>query len=339
MNNTESSQDDAQIIINSVSEIKIIESNFEDGTKHLISSIEIQQAEITPYHFDNESGFFKNHFFDAINAVEKEIIREKNFSTEINAKLFFQKAKDFLSLLKHRQQEANESFQIINKYQEKSSIVYGNFVPLILLSCFGMLLFGALAFDVGQNLYNNWWRTDGFWNIFKKIAEIPIVFFMGTILSVWASAIVTFPVFITWKKVRSKKIDKKIYDLPPWMKFLDTRINSLLELLDSALQESLDEIRSNKALKFKNYSLEIEDKFNEKISSRSLAERLAIIQKELDAAMATTQNLNEQHRLTEEIRLKYAKELVDIEKQVRNERNQELIDKVALVEELLGGTP
>jgi hypothetical protein len=127
--------------------------------------------------------------------------------------------------------------------------------------------------------------------------------------------------------------------LPSWIQDRKNEWMQRLNRIEDAKAEIYEDIEINKKLIQTIKERQIEEHFSGKASSRILAERLATIQAEVEAAINTTKNLNEQHRLTEEIRLKYAKELVDIQRQLKNENNQDLFNKMTMVNDLLGDAP
>lgn len=120
---------------------------------------------------------------------------------------------------------------------------------------------------------------------------------------------------------------------------LTQQLGALRERYLLGEKEIFDELDHHKTLRRDRDRLELEDSFREKISMRALAERMALIEAETRAAMTTAKTLEEQHTNTEAIRLKYARELVELQREVKAEANQDLTDKLAMVQSLLGDTP
>lgn len=127
-----------------------------------------------------------------------------------------------------------------------------------------------------------------------------------------------------------KKCNIKI-ELPDWMVVAKNDIEDLLNRIQSGKLEIIEDVERNKKL----IQSIRERMIDEHFYKLSTAERIKMINAEAETARATATDLAEQHRLTEEVRLKYAKELIDLERKVKEENNQDLSDKLALVESLL----
>jgi hypothetical protein len=135
---------------------------------------------------------------------------------------------------------------------------------------------------------------------------------------------------------KKKKALAAPYVFPDWMIEVEDQVRSISNRFTSNRDEYYEEVRSNRQLIEKVRGRLVDDYFDEKASKRSLAERIAIIEAEVRAATATAKTLEEQHLKTEEVRLKYAKELIDLQRQVKAEDNQDLTDKLQLLQSVLG---
>ena len=139
--------------------------------------------------------------------------------------------------------------------------------------------------------------------------------------------------------ISKKKQDAQPRIFPNFVAEAESRLQLSIARRDAARAEFESEVRVNQALLLDVKKRLIDDHFEDRRSNRSIAERMAIIEAEARAAASTVKTLEEQHEKTETIRLKYARELVELQREVKAEANQDLTDKLALVQGLLGDSP
>jgi hypothetical protein len=136
-------------------------------------------------------------------------------------------------------------------------------------------------------------------------------------------------------KIAKRHYKKNPLEASPELLGLMQRCKTSREMLNFGKGEIFDEIEHQKFLRREKDRRELDDVFQERAIKRSSAERLAIIEAELRAGKETAKTLEEQHLNTEAIRVKYAKELIDLQRQVKAEDNQDLTDKLLLLQEVL----
>jgi hypothetical protein len=216
-----------------------------------------------------------------------------------------------------------KKFHFLNKKESTSFDNNTSVIEYLLMLASG-IGFSFLVYDSVTN--------EAYWKIIMGCIN-------GFGFGVIVSLVIFFIIDIPFKSIRRKKYEKNPPLPSPWILSIEEDLNSIKNRINNSKKEIYDDVDANKKLIQIIKERQIEEYFSGKASARILAERLATIQAEVEAAINTTKNLNEQHRLTEEIRLKYAKELVDIQRQVKNENNEDLFNKMTMVNDLLGDAP
>lgn len=159
------------------------------------------------------------------------------------------------------------------------------------------------------------------------------VFFGSIIGTALVFAMIDIP-FEIWRRIKYKNSTIPVHK---WITDFKNDVDIFIGRIHGAEHDIFSDIEENKRLMTRIKERQIDDHFEGKKSARFMAERLAMIEAEAKRAIETARSLEEQHRLTEEVRTKYAKEMIEYQKDVKNTNDQAFIDKLALVESLLSG--
>lgn len=307
--------------------IKDLKKDFSGSVGEIFSDADLPISDFM------NGGKYQIPFDIYLNVLEDFVVTENQFETEAKATLYFKNIKDFLIVVSGARTSAIDKFVGLKKKQNLELIKWKNFPPIAPIDNFlDFLVFVIFILIV----YDRWDNANGDEQkimLFLFSFGIAVSFLIGVKIIAWA--LLYFP-YKTWEKNKRIEIESKQYELPTWLKFIDAKVNGINDLIDSTLNEVLTEIRRKKDIQHKDDLLSVEDKYNEKISSRNLSERLAMISAELQAAKERAKDLQDEHKLTEELRVKYAREMKDIERQSINDGNNDLLQKVQVLSDLLG---
>lgn len=279
-----------------------------------------------------DSAKYQSDFDKALSLLESFVVAENDFQTEAKANLYFKNIKDFLIIVSDAKKAAIDKCISTKRKQDLSLIEWKNFpVYDTIVDFTEFLCFISLCFY----WYSKW--NDYYGGTFLTYFVLSVIFIsvVAEGLKVLLKIILYIP-YKAWEIKQKSEIESRVYELPTWLKFIDAKVNGISVLVDSTLDEILREIRRKKDIKHKDDLLNVEDKYNQKISNRNLSERLAIITAELQAAKERAKDLQDEHRLTEELRVKYAREMKEIERQSINEGNNDLMQKIDILKNLLG---
>jgi hypothetical protein len=307
--------------------IKESQTLFTEKVSNIFGNAELPISDFT------DSAKYQNDFDKALSLLENFVVAENEFQTEAKANLYFKNIKDFLIIVSGAKKSAIDKFLGLKKKQDLELIKWKNFPPVAPIDNFlDFLTFVIFTLIV----YDRWDKAHGDEQtimLFLFSFGIAVLFSIGVKIIAWV--LLYFP-YKTWGKNKKIEIESKQYELPTWLKFIDAKVNGINDLVDSTLNEVLTEIKRKKDIQHKDDLLGVEDKYNEKISNRNLSERLATITAELQAAKERAKDLQDEHRLTEELRVKYAREMKEIERQSINDGNNDLMQKVDILNNLLG---
>jgi hypothetical protein len=269
-------------------------------------------------------------FPNAIANLETELFREKYFFSENRAQQYIDKAKSLTQNLQ------NEFEKFLKRRAADSQQYYARQVPsakdIAIKRIWIALLVGLWC---GGKVVHHTFTTNAVISIPHEllIALGYFLFFgIGAFIVIFFLALIDRP----GKVRRALKEANSFTDNFAWGDEIQRSLEKLSEKIDRDKSELLQDAANNKNLLLKIKSASIDDYFQEKASKRSLTERIEIIDAEARAATATAKTLDEQHLRTEEVRLKYAKELIDLQRQVKAEDNQDLTDKLQLLQSVLG---
>lgn len=279
-----------------------------------------------------DSAKYQSDFDKALSLLENFVVAENIFQTEAKANLYFKNIKDFLIIVSDAKKVAIDKFINTKRKQDFSLIDMENFPIYKWFSDFpGFFCFVAFCIY----WYGMWseYYADAFVKYF--LLSLVVASFALAALKVILRAVFYIP-YKAWERKQKSEIQSRDYELPTWLKFIDAKVNGINNLIESTLNEALSEIRRRKEIQHKDDLLNVEDKYNEKNSNRNLSERLATITAELQAAKERAKDLQDEHRLTEELRVKYAREMKEIERQSINDGNNDLMQKVDILNNLLG---
>lgn len=246
--------------------------------------------------------------------------RPQNFSSIDSANGYFMHVDNAISSVTSCMNE------IIKKHVQRERYISTHFDQIGL---YGFLNFAAgivLALNVGEDIYDNYNHR-----VTVEMWWVVAAYFVGNFLSKIVLSIVDIP----FKKRRGRKFDNNLPELPSWIIATNNKIKLLSDRIDLAKPEIYADIEHTKKLMRKIKEEMVDDHFEGLKSKRSLEERIAIIEAEMERARSTAKTLEEEHRLTEAVRKRYAEELIDLERKVKEENNQDLKEKLALVESLL----
>lgn len=308
------------------STIKESQSLFSEEVSDIFNKSELKLSE-----FQNGETY-QVKFDRALSYIESMVVANNKFEREAEANLYYKNIKDFLVIILDARNVAIEKFHLSKRNIELLDVNKKNFPPL---SFFNDLpgfftLLGIIGLAIIQ-----WEKLSG-WDLFGSCSVGAIGgFILGNAIQLVIEIVLMVP-YKAWASKKKKEIQDKTYDLPTWLKFIDKKASGISGLIDSTLNEVIAEIRRKKYIQHTDDLLNVEDKYNEKISNRNLSERLAMISAELQAAKERAKDLQDEHRLTEELRVKYAREMKDIERQSINDGNNDLLQKVQVLSDLLG---
>jgi hypothetical protein len=279
-----------------------------------------------------DSAKYQSDFDKALSLLENFVVAENEFQTEAKANLYFKNIKDFLIIVTDAKKAAIDKFTNTKKKQDLALIEWEKFPIYNWFSDFPSF-FCFVVFCIYW--YDKWdvYYADTFVKYF--LISLLAASFARAALIVLLKAILYIP-YKAWERKQKSEIESRVYELPTWLKFIDAKVNGINGLIESTLNEVLSEIRRKRDVQHKDDLLGVEDKYNEKVSNRNLSERLATITAELQAAKERAKDLQDEHRLTEELRVKYAREMKEIERQSINDGNNDLMQKVDILNNLLG---
>lgn len=287
--------------------------------------------------FDVNAGHDQK-FNDAINAFENELSTPKSFSTESLAHAYFEHAKSFLELIYVRLKAVKKIYGEHSVSQVKNGYNVTDFWLAQTLS--GLVFFLSLFFAYGAYVRaNRLWENSWGFDALVLIASVPAIFLIALIVGLYVAVWISLPFFKLTKSAKFRNLDPTQFPLPNWIAPIEARLSVLSKQVEIAKSEAIDDVRHAKSLSKKKQELELEEQFHVRSANRSLEERLALISAEIKAAKETAKTLEEQHARTEAIRLQHAKELIDLQRAVKAEANQDLTEKLAMVQALLADTP
>lgn len=272
-------------------------------------------------------------FKRAVAFFKQKLTEEKTFSKETEVNVFFLEAQTFLNniqknLIKLKEAYVNDVIQ-----SAKNSYKIDDFWLLNWVTFPSWVVFNTLTVGKSiQEIISLWERTNGFFNSFQLLFTPVIVFTITTIFVAIASHVITYPFYLIHKTRAFKKIESKDNKLPEWMSDIEDALSGVLALINDAKNEAMQDVGYRKTLNAKRDGLEIQDEFD----NRAIEKRLKIIREEAEAAIRASKSLEDQHERTELIRLKYAKEMAEIEKQAVQDSNNSLIDKLHMVQSMFG---
>ncbi len=279
-----------------------------------------------------DSAKYQSDFDKALSLLENFVVAENEFQTEAKANLYFKNIKDFLIIVTDAKKAAIDKFTNTKKKQDIAFVDWANFPLYKFFSDFPTFF----AYVGGAiYMYGVWGDLFG-WDFIQRLVIVFLVAAITYSLLDMLLKIVFYIPYKAWERKQKFEIESRVYELPTWLKFIDAKVNGINGLVESTLNKVVSEIRRKRDIQHKDDLLGVEDKYNEKISSRNLSERLATITAELQAAKERAKDLQDEHRLTEELRVKYAREMKEIERQSINDGNNDLMQKVDILNNLLG---
>ncbi len=207
----------------------------------------------------------------------------------------------------------------------------------------GVLYFSVIVAAILMSLY----FAVACYGIFGYWANSNSEFQDYTTFIAWVSAIIGFYAFAygfqffidAFLSRKAKKLVRNGFSMNKWPDFIAMEDDVILlqSKIHNLSMEATSRLDERKALEKVIKARQIDDHFEGKKSARFIVERLAIIEAEAKRAIETAKNLEEEHRLTEAVRTKYEKEMIEYAKDARNTNDQAFMDKLSLVESLLSG--
>jgi hypothetical protein len=307
---------------------------------------------LLPFREYGDAGLVKDHFDrTGLQYLLNKLRDEKVFSSEISVVEYIQEAKGFhkdledrFVLVRNQLQEAKKQ-ELLNELPDAFSDRFENHPWLLILGALFVFIaasfFAAflmnMVFDGSTPLERLLPSPDN--SPFLALLGIGLVFIGKAIFACCVIGI-AFQPFYFFNQISNTRARKDILKMsfkePMWMTEFPIGLENVLKLTQHSNEEMMNAVRRYKGLLAQIDSQKVDFYFDEKRAQRSLQERLLIIETETNAAIATAKNLDEQHVKTEEVRLKYAKELIDLQRQVKAEDNQDLTDKLQLLQTVLG---
>jgi hypothetical protein len=303
--------------------------NFELTTK----IDELNESNREGFDLYSNSGFAAQKINDAIEYLKGKITVSLDFLNEAQAKQYFGEALLFLDAISKKIQEYELHWQNENKEQDR----YVKFTDFDFFQFCRLMLFCLFCFISYKNGSLEYSRIDylgaNTWELTKVVLEYIFLAILSVIPAHILSAIMAFIPYLIGASWHAKKVSLKVYENPEWFLSAKKNLSILTETLKVAEIESIEKIRNKKANESLRAEYEIKDEFGKKATD----DKLRIIREELEAAIRLSKNHEEQHERTEEIRVKYAKEMTAIQKEAIQDNNKDLFDKLQVVQSIFGG--
>jgi hypothetical protein len=291
----------------------------------------------TPYlnAWSVEQEKYKKTFSNYISGIESYITSDitNQFSSVPQVIRFFASIDQCIDRIQDRIEETRKCYQYNKQKADLDAIKIENTKLFKVTNfVFSGIALVFLAFTTAK-IFSEHWPNE---------PVIGILFF-GLFFLVYgfcayaATMLISFPIYVLKiKKALENQVREKQYEEPKNIQWLLNSVGHLRKLTESSKQESLKRVDFAIAIEQKKALLEVEDTFHERLTQRSTRERLSIISAELEAAKGTAKTFEEQHEKTEAVRVKYTKELIDLQRQVKAEDNQDLTQKLDLLQKALG---
>ena len=125
----------------------------------------------------------------------------------------------------------------------------------------------------------------------------------------------------------------KVWDSKSYYKIFDI----LSARINTGKHEMFANADFNQSLLNQIKSRQVDAHFNEQQSKQLLMDRMEIMKLEIEKARKITEDLTEQHRATEEIRIKYAREMMELEQQLKVQSDKDLYEKMEALKKMMEG--
>jgi hypothetical protein len=266
----------------------------------------------------------------AINYLKEKITAGLNFDTEAQVKQYFGEARLFGD-------EIFEKIKYCEFHNQKDSrerdgyVDFNEFWFFKLSRMLSYLFFGYVFYQQGTKEY---YRLSE-----KLVSNLDMLMALGSIFIellviafVLPYVIASIPYIIGGVK-HDNIIASKVYDNPEWFLIAEKNLSILIETLQVSELESIESVRSKRATE----SLRSEYKIKEEFNKSTTEDKLRIIREELEATIRLSRSQEEQHERTEEVRIKYAKEMMAIQKEAIQDNDKNLMDKLHVINAIFEG--
>ncbi len=118
---------------------------------------------------------------------------------------------------------------------------------------------------------------------------------------------------------------------------INKKISRFKERMEIGSGEMFANADFNQSLLNQIKSRQIDAHFNEQESKQLLLDRMEIMKLEIEKAREMAKDMTEQHRITEEMRIKYAREMMELEQQLKAQSDRDLYEKMEILKKMMGG--
>lgn len=118
---------------------------------------------------------------------------------------------------------------------------------------------------------------------------------------------------------------------------LDQKIIKIKNRVEVGASEMFANADFNQSLLNQIKSRQIDAHFNEQQSKQLLLDRMEIMKLEIEKAREMAKDMAEQHRITEEMRIKYAREMMELEQQLKAQSDRDLYEKMEALRKMMEG--
>jgi hypothetical protein len=81
----------------------------------------------------------------------------------------------------------------------------------------------------------------------------------------------------------------------------------------------------------------VDSHFRDKDTKQAIYERMQLMELEIKKTREMAKDVTEQHRITEEMRIKYAREMMELEQQLKAQSDRDLYEKMEALKKMMGG--
>ena len=81
----------------------------------------------------------------------------------------------------------------------------------------------------------------------------------------------------------------------------------------------------------------VDSHFRDKDTKQAIYERMQLMELEIKKTREMAKDMTEQHRITEEMRIKYAREMMELEQQLKAQSDRDLYEKMEILKKMMGG--
>lgn len=170
-----------------------------------------------------------------------------------------------------------------------------------------------------------------------------LIFGKSSFLTLVIGVIMYLTMTVFFYARRKEKLYEKFDRLPMQKEYKSDLedVDKMFDILSARINTGKNEMFANadfnQSLLNQIKSRQVDAHFNEQQSKQLLMDRMEIMKLEIEKARKITEDLTEQHRATEEIRIKYAREMMELEQQLKVQSDKDLYEKMEALKKMMEG--